>query len=354
MRDHDDQTQARAHILARNWTQVLELGRAWSQAEPNEPIARLLLVTGLLLKGDYREAYVQHDRLFRLPDEEEGDMAAQQDPRATLRAFAGQLAEEHPDNPGARLFLGLTLAQVGDLDGASREYKESARLAPDDPFPHYFHGQALHTLDRLDMAIREYREAVKLAPQDVSMRLNLGSAYYEQGIFESAIAQYREALKLNPGDPYIHYNLGLALADQGRFEPAIAAYKESARLNPNDPLVRYALGVVQETKGRVNEAIGEFEAAVQLAPTMAAAHAKLGWLYYNKNQVAQALEHFEKASRHDPDDAQTLHGLGLAKLAAGKKDEGILSLKQAYQKEEREDKKRLIRSVLVKVGALSH
>ena len=35
-------------------------------------------------------------------------------------------------------------------------------------------------------------------------------------------------------------------------------------------------------------------------------------------------------------------------------DEGILSLKQAYQKEEREDKKRLIRSVLVKVGALSH
>ena len=119
-------------------------------------------------------------------------------------------------------------------------------------------------------------------------------------------------------------------------------------------MVRYALGVVQETKGRVNEAIGEFEAAVQLAPTMAAAHAKLGWLYYSKNQVPQALEHFEKASRHDPDDAQTLHGLGLAKLASGKKDEGILSLKQAYQKEEREDKKRLIRSVLVKVGALSH
>src|SRR5437870_11410250 len=243
MRDHDDQTQARAHILARNWTQVLELGQAWSQADPNDPIARLLLVTGLLLKGDYREAYVQHDRLFRLRDEEEGDTAGQQDPRAALRAFAAQLAGEHSDNPGARLFLGLTLAQIGDLEGAIREYKESARLAPNDPVPHYFHGQALQTQDRLDMAIREYREAVTLAPQDVRMRLNLGSAYYEQGIFESAIAQYREALKLNPDDPYIHYNLGLALADQGRFEPAIAAYKESARLNPKDPLVRYALGI---------------------------------------------------------------------------------------------------------------
>ncbi len=104
----------------------------------------------------------------------------------------------------------------------------------------------------------------------------------------------------------------------------------------------------------MNEAINEFEVAVQLAPTMASAYAKLGWLYYNKNKVLQALESFEKAARYDPDDAQTLHGLGLAKLASGKKDEGILSLKQAYQKEEREDKKRLIRSVLVKVGALSH
>src|SRR5437899_11037916 len=117
MRDHHDQTQTRAHILARNWNQVLELGRAWSQAEPNDPIARLLLVTGLLLKGDYREAYEQHDRLFRLPDEEEGDTAAQQDPLAALRAFAGQLSGEHPDNPGARLFLGLTRAQIRDLEG---------------------------------------------------------------------------------------------------------------------------------------------------------------------------------------------------------------------------------------------
>src|SRR5207245_8640713 len=118
-RGHHGHTVTSAHSAAGNWHQVLDLGRACSQAEPHEPIARLLLVTGLLLKGDYREAYVQHDRLFRLPDEEEGDMAAQQDPRATLRAFAGQIAEEHPDNPGTRLFLGLTLAQVGDLDGAS-------------------------------------------------------------------------------------------------------------------------------------------------------------------------------------------------------------------------------------------
>src|SRR5947208_787492 len=131
MRHHDHPTQARAHILASNWNQALELGRAWSHADPNDPIARLLLVTGLLLKGDYREAHAQHDRLFRLPVEDEGDTAVQQDPQAALRAFAGQLAGEHPDNPGARLVLGLTLAQIGDLEREIRVNKESERLQPD-------------------------------------------------------------------------------------------------------------------------------------------------------------------------------------------------------------------------------
>src|SRR3989442_13645164 len=132
MRNHAHHTQALAHILAGNWNRVLELGQAWSQADPNDPIARLLLVTGLLLKGDYREAYVQHDRLFRLRDEEEGETAAQQDPRAGIRAFAGQLAGEHPDSPGARLFLGVRLSRIGDLEGAMRDYKENRRPATAD------------------------------------------------------------------------------------------------------------------------------------------------------------------------------------------------------------------------------
>jgi len=76
----------------------------------------------------------------------------------------------------------------------------------------------------------------------------------------------------------------------------------------------------------------------------------MGWIYYRSNKVPQALEAFEKALRHDPEDAQSLHGLGLAKLVMRKEDEAVVLLKQAYAKEEREDKKRAIRGALVKVG----
>jgi tetratricopeptide (TPR) repeat protein len=355
MKNADYHRQAHNLILEKKWGPLLDVGRARVQVAPSDPVARLLILSGSLFTGDYREAYAQHERLFAPPEEETpATQDDRQDPRTAIRAFAEQLANEHPDNAGARLFFGIALTQIGDLEGALLEYKESTRLDSRDAHAHYFHGQALHTLDRVDMAIREYREAVNLAPTDIRMRLNLGSAYYEQGILESAIAQYREAIKLNPSDSFVHYNLGVALADQGRFEPAIAAYKESARLNPKDALVHYALAGVYETKGRPNEAIAEYEAALQLAPALAAAHSKLGWIYYRQNTVSKALDAFGKAVQHDPEDAQSLHGLGLVKLAMRKEDEAVVLLKQAYAKEEREDKKRIIRGTLVRVGVFQY
>jgi len=355
MRDREFRAQAHDCIIGKKWSQLLDVGRAWIQAVPDDPIARLLIIAGSLFQGDYREAHEQHETLFAASEEgEQPGESRRQDPRESLRAFAEQLANEHPDAPGARLFLGITLTQLGDVESALREFKESTRLDSCDAYARYFHGQALHALDRVDMAIREYREAVKLAPQDVRMRLNLGAAYYEQGILESAIAQYREAIKLNPADSFVHYNLGVALTDQGRFEPAIAAYKESARLNPNDALVHYALAGAYETKDRMHEALAEYEAALQLAPTLAAAYSKLGWLYYKQRRGPKALEAFEKAVQYDPEDAQSLHGLGLTKLASGKEEEAVALLKQAYAKEERQDKKMAIRGTLVRMGAFQH
>ena len=70
--------------------------------------------------------------------------------------------------------------------------------------------------------------------------------------------------------------------------------------------------------------------------------------------MPQALEAFEKAILHDPEDAQSLHGLGLIKLVLKKEDEAVALLKQAYQNEEREDKKKAIRGVLVRVGVFSY
>ena len=150
MKNVDYHPQARDLILEKKWGPLLDVGRARVQAVPEDPIARLLIIAGSLFKGDYREAHEQHDRLFAPPAEDSSaTQDAQQDPRTVLRAFAEQIANEHPENAGARLFFGITLTQVGDLESALREYKDSTRLDSGDAHTRYFHGQALHTLDRV-------------------------------------------------------------------------------------------------------------------------------------------------------------------------------------------------------------
>ena len=70
--------------------------------------------------------------------------------------------------------------------------------------------------------------------------------------------------------------------------------------------------------------------------------------------MPKALAAFGTAVQYDPDDAQSLYGLGLTTLASGKEEEAVALLKQAYAKEEREDKKKAIRGALVRVGVFQY
>ena len=334
-------------IVTGAWTLLPDTARHWTESQPSEPLARLSLIIGLLLNWNYAEAYEHHNALIS-----ELACSAENTKRViqTVELFVGK----YPTEAGPRLFYGLMLAQMGELESALREYKEGAKLAPEDPYPHYYQGQAYQASDRLDLAIREYREAVRLAPHEPHMRLNLGSAYQHQGNLESAIPQFREAVKLNPSDPVAHYNLGVALVDQGRLEMAIGAYKESARLNPKDPMVHYQLGVAQEKRGRLGEAIAEYQAATELAPSFALGYRSLGWVYYNQNKAGLAAEAFGKAVQYNEKDSHSLHGLGLTKLALGAKEDAIRYLQQAYRLEDREDKRHLIHGTLVRLRALPY
>ena len=125
-------------------------------------------------------------------------------------------------------------------------------------------------------------------------------------------------------------------------------------MDARDALARYALGGLLETKGRLAEAVAEFKAATQIAPNFADAYSKLGWLYYKQHKISEAAEALTRAVQYGENDSHALHGLGLAKLAEGKKEDALAFLKLAYQHEERPDKKILIRGELIRMGAIPH
>jgi len=89
------------HILRGEWDLMLDAGRAWNQAEKNGVIPQLIIITALLFKGNYREAYDHHEALFSKSE----DVESQGDPRPRLKDFAETLVRNHDGNAGAHLFL---------------------------------------------------------------------------------------------------------------------------------------------------------------------------------------------------------------------------------------------------------
>lgn len=140
----------------------------------------------------------------------------------------------HPESSAAHNNLGLTLASLGDLDGAIAEFCESIRLDPKNVGARTNLGLARSQQGDLGGAIAEFREAIRLDPHFSTAHSSLGAALRVKGDLAEAIAEHREAIRLDPMDANAHNNFGIALRDQGDWVGAVAEHREAVRLDPKD------------------------------------------------------------------------------------------------------------------------
>jgi Flp pilus assembly protein TadD len=115
--------------------------------------------------------------------------------------------ELDPTNANARLHLGVTLGQMGDLERARAQLEQAARAAPQWSAAHYNLGVVLATQQRLTEAEKAFAQAVRLDPNDANCRNALGQALMQLGRKDEAIAQFKQALAIEPGFELAHENL---------------------------------------------------------------------------------------------------------------------------------------------------
>jgi tetratricopeptide (TPR) repeat protein len=143
-----------------------------------------------------------------------------------------------PNDPRARLELGLAYAEADEHEFAMSELIEAIRLDPENKEnlaarANFALGNVLLALDRPALAATAYREALRLGWKEPGVYLALGDVLTGLGKFEEAIAQYREALRLSPGTFEAHAGLGLALEGAGRLDEAAAHYELYLRAVPS-------------------------------------------------------------------------------------------------------------------------
>jgi tetratricopeptide (TPR) repeat protein len=212
---------------------------------------------------------------------------------------ASQLSRERPHR---RWICGVTSALVVVLMAVcawaqTSYWRDSETLwthalacAPEDVTCHYYLGLVLAERGQLDEAIVHYRTALEIEPGFASAHNNLGLALAGSGQVDEAIAEYRKVLQINANDPQAHNNLALALAGRGETDEAIAHYEKSLEINPDSPMTHNNLGDALTGRGRLDAAIGHYQKALELKPDFVEARENLG-------RAMAARERLKKAEK---------------------------------------------------------
>lgn len=247
-----------------------------------------------------------------------GDAAHAGDLYALLAAIefvAGRMqpaaqAFRHADSLAAlqdrdRFTLAMSLANLGDTEGARTELGALNRLAPEQPLYLYWLARLDYYQRRYEDSIAKLRRVLELDPRSARAEDNLGLALDMLGRPEEAQTEFARAVVLNRNlpqpSPWPPHNLGYLLLRLEKLEESERALRESLRYDAGLAQSHYHLGRVLEKQGRDAAAIDEYRTAASLDPAQAEPWYSLGLLYRRLQRTREADAAFAEYKRRKPD-----------------------------------------------------
>ena len=254
---------------------------------------------------------------------------------AAAETICRAILAEAPQLAPALQILGLSLAQLGDHEGAERAfceyivikpnsasvhtnlgnlcllrenavgaercYRTALAITPGHPEALFNLGLALKAQTRLAKSLVALNEAIRLRPSYVDALVQSGVVRLAMDDPNAALAAFDRALALSDGHFEAYRNRGLALIRLERFEDAKLSLAHAAALNGNDHEVFLALG---ESLRRLRErplATSALARAAALKPDSAEAHGALALVFFEDGWTNAAIDEINKAIALDPE-----------------------------------------------------
>ena len=234
-----------------------------------------------------------------------------------------------PQNANILFWVGFLNLQMQRYPDALEPLQEAIKIKPDVPEAHLNLGNVFDGLKRYDEAAQEFQTAAKLQPKSPDPYYNLGGVYYKMNRMPDAITAYRKAAALNPNDAIIQQNLGLALQANGSYDGAIDALQTAVKIEPNNTGAWVSLGLAGQSLARKSQTLatekGKADAergwnlartalnrAITLAPTDYPIRETYAESLFDMGRTADAIPQFAKATDLKPDAFDPRNNLGLA------------------------------------------
>mgnify|MGYP000899660960 CR=1 FL=1 len=305
--------------------------------------------------GDHGEAAATYRRAIRISRRssesfERLDALWRQtlSPEGRAAKWRGMVAE-FSDAPLAFSYLGSSLRDVSDWQGAVDAFARWVDLSPDDEAAREFLGAARSALDDQEAlvlarsgdkegAVARLREAIRRTPHASQFYEDLDSIV---GTAEERTRTWRELVDeiVPPGRARFH--LGLALADAGRAGEAIEVLRTASEEMPDDGAVRDAIEAVRAARGvaeaerlvtqqRWRDAIAAYEEAVRMKPSDPDLYDRLDVLLREHAPLPRRVEVWEQLAEAEPGRSQLY--LGLALRETGEYEASVQVLGKAFER----------------------
>jgi tetratricopeptide (TPR) repeat protein len=201
---------ANGFVRAKDWNGLGQYARAWTKAEPNNPVAWYYLgnnyATGL------------------------------QQPEAAIPAFQ-QVVRLDPNRHGAWQTLGVQFMKVKRFEDAVMAFKRAAEIDPRKP--NYWNNlaAAYRETHQFELAVAALDSNMKLAAPHGTWEdwHNLGTAYRNLGLMwgnerdrqNKAVIAFRQSLQLNPRHGEGWNSLGATYQTLSNYDEALRCYKQA-------------------------------------------------------------------------------------------------------------------------------
>ncbi len=157
----------------------------------------------------------------------------------------------------------------------------------------------------------------------------LGSTLSSEGKLQEAAEHHRRANEL--GEPDAAASLGDVLRRLGRDNEALAVLRDAARARPSNAYAHRSLAVALAQRGDLDEAEREFRAALAIDPNDWESLTGLGNVHLNRGEIAPAIENYRAALRLNPAFASAHFNLGGALRGTERYEEAEAAFQKAVE-----------------------
>ncbi len=211
------------------------LHKNWSNAEVHEYFGVALTLKGHFVSGAYelRQAVKLNPDNHRARNLLGRILTNLGDPNQAVLQYREALRLE-PNNQEDRELLVAVLQKKRHRGGTTFEL-QPANLKFGDWEYHNLLGHSLEELGLVEPAVAEYRQSVELQAGNAHPHDDLGCVLLVLGQADAAAAEFQQALKIQPDYAIAYFDLGRALQLKGEKQGALEAFRQAHTLNPDNP-----------------------------------------------------------------------------------------------------------------------